>query len=466
MNDFEDQMEKLLEKAEALGASYAGVLYQRRDSETIEVDNKALKSYNSRSFSGLGVRVVHGGALGYASTSDMSREGLEGCLEQSVKAARAMESVEGETLRPIEVKTEDIELPVKVSPFDVPPEEKVSLALDANEAAWNSERIRSTRTRLGLKVDERIFLSSDGASVRVVTPLLGFGHSSVAEAGGVKEVISDSRSLCAGYEFIEGQDWNEFASEVSDLAVEAVASKTAPPGTYPVVVDQDVVGLVLHEALGHATEGDIVATGGSVLMGRLGTRIASDPVTIIDEGVVEGGYYYPYDDEGAEKGKTVLVENGMLKGYLTDRRSASRLDMEPTGNGRSQDFENFPIVRQTNYYMEPGDHSLEELVEGVDLGILVQGRGMRGGQVETGMGTFTFGVGPSRMIRDGEVQELVRGVVISGSVLDVLKTVDAIGDDFKMRTSAFGGCGKNAQQVKAGMGGPSMRAQKMTVGGQ
>jgi TldD protein len=466
MNYFEDEMEKLLEKAEALGASYAGVLYQRRDSEIIEADNKALKSYNSRSFSGLGVRVVHGGALGYASTSDMSREGLEICLEQSVKAARAMASSEGETLKSIEVVTVDVELPVKVSPFDVPPEEKVSLALDANEAAWNSDRIRSTRTRLGLIVDERIFKSSDGASVRVVTPLLGFGHSSVAEAGGVKEVIWDSRSMCAGYEFIDGQDWNGFASEVSDLAVEAVASRTAPPGTYPVVVDRDVVGLVLHEALGHATEGDIVATGGSVLMGKLGTRIASDTVTIIDEGVVEGGYYYPYDDEGAEKGKTALVEKGILTGYLTDRRSAKKLDTEPTGNGRSQDFENFPIVRQTNYYMEPGDHSLDELIEGVDLGILVQGKGMRGGQVETGMGTFTFGVGPSRMIRNGEAQELVRGVVISGSVLEVLKTVDAIGDDFKVRTSAFGGCGKNAQQVKTGMGGPSIRARRMTVGGQ
>jgi len=463
MNFFGDEMEKLLEKAEGLGASYAGVLYQRRDSESVQVDNKALKSYNSRSFSGLGVRVVHGGALGYASTSDMSWEGMEGCLEQSVKAARSMASAEGEVLRPIEVNAADVGLSVKVNPFDVPPEEKVSLALDANEAAWNSDSIRSTRTRLGLIVDERIFLSSDGASVRVATPLLGFGHSSVAEAGGVKEVIYDGRSMCAGYEFIEGQDWNEFASGVSDLAVEAVASKPAPPGTYPVVVDQNIVGLVLHEALGHATEGDIVATGGSVLKGKLGTRIASDHVTIIDEGVVEGGYFYPYDDEGVEKGKTVLVENGMLKGYLTDRRSASRLDMEPTGNGRSQDFENFPIVRQTNYYMEPGDHSLEELVEGVDLGILVQGRGMRGGQVETGMGTFTFGVGPSRMIRDGEAQELVRGVVISGSVLDVLKTVDAVGDDFKMRTS---NCGKNAQGVNVGMGGPSMRARRMTVGGQ
>ena len=463
MNFFEDEMEKLLEKAEGLDASYAGVLYQRRDSEGVEVNNKALKSYNSRSFSGLGVRVVHGGAPGYASTSDMSREGMKTCLEQSVKAARSMASAEDEALRPIEVNAADVGVSMKVNPFDVPPEEKVSLVLDADEAAWNSDSIRSTRTRLGFTVDERVFLSSEGASVRVVTPLLGFGHSSVAETRGVKESIYDGKSMCSGYEFIEGQDWNDFASGVSDLAVEAVASKSAPPGPYPVVVDQNIVGLVLHEALGHATEGDIVATGGSVLKGKLGTGIASDHVTIVDEGVVEGGYYYPYDEEGAKKGRTVLVEKGILKGYLTDRRSASRLDMESTGNGRSQDFENFPIVRQTNYYMQPGDHSLEELVEGVDLGILVLGRGMRGGDVDSGMGTFTFGVGPSRMIRDGEAQELVRGVVISGSVLDVLKTVDAVGDDFKMRPS---NCVKNAQQVNVGMGGPSIRALRMTVGGQ
>jgi len=245
-----------------------------------------------------------------------------------------------------------------------------------------------------------------------------------------------------------------------------VASKTAPPGTYPVVVDHDVVGLVLHEALGHATEGDIVATGGSVLQGKLDTRIASDIVTIIDEGVVEGGFYHPYDDEGAKKDATKLVDDGILSGFLTDRRSAKRLSLDPTGNGRVQDFENSPLVRQTNYYMKPGDHTVEELVEGIEFGILVQGRGMRGGQVETGMGTFTFSVGPSRIIKKGEVCELVRGVVISGSVLDVLKSVDAVGKDFKVRTGVFGGCGKAAQQVKTGMGGPSIRARRMTVGGR
>ena len=188
-------------------------------------------------------------------------------------------------------------------------------------------------------------------------------------------------------------------------------------------------------------------------------------MSIYDEGVIEGGYHLPYDDEGTQKGKLTLIEDGVLKSYLSDRRSAEKLGVESSGNGRSMDFENYPIVRMTNYYMAPGDHSLEELVEGVDFGILLQGKGGRGGQVDTGMGTFSFGVGPGRIIKNGEIQELVKGVVISGSVLDVLKSVDAVGKEFRMRTSVFGGCGKGGQWVKVGMGGPAIRA-KMTIGGR
>jgi TldD protein len=464
MEELLGKVGKLLDKAELAGASYADVRYEHLDTEIIEVENKVLKTYSSRSLSGVGIRVIRDGSIGFASTSEMDWQGLETALENAVKSARA-EPIHGKILGERGVNVVDVGLPMKVDPWDVPPEEKVGVAMDANTAAWNDDSVRSTLTRLGLRKDHRLFMSTEGAEVRVFTPLLGLGHNSVVEKGGVKEMIGSSESSCEGYEFIEGKDWNAFATEISDLALEAVASKTAPPGTYTVVVDQDVVGLVLHEALGHATEGDIVAAGGSVLKGRLGSEIASRIVSIYDEGVVEGGYYHPYDDEGTEKGKTILVENGKLKGYLTDRRSATELGLGCTGNGRAQDFENFAITRQTNYYMEPLDFTQEELVEDIDFGILVQGKGMKGGQVETGMGTFTFGVGPSRVIRKGEVGEVVRGVVISGSVLDVLKSVDAIGDNFKIRTGVFGGCGKDAQTVKTGMGGPSIRA-KMTVGGR
>ena len=368
-------------------------------------------------------------------------------------------------LGPQEINVVRDELTMKVNPYDVPPEEKVALALDTDGAAWNGDSIRNTSTRWGFILDQRTFISSEGAQVELTTPLIGMSVSSVAVHAGGKEGVGYSKSLCAGYEFMKEVDWGGFAEEISDLAAEAVKAETAPAGTYKVVVDPDVVGLVLHEALGHATEGDGVASGGSCLHGRLGSQIGSEHVTICDEGVVERGFHLPYDDEGTRKGKLTLIEDGVLKAYLNDRRSAKKLGVESSGNGRVQDFENSPIVRMTNYYVEPRDHSLEELVEGVEDGILIQGRGGRGGQVDSGMGTFSFGVGPSRIIKGGELRELVRGVVISGSVLDVLKSVDAVGKDWKMRASVFGGCGKGGQWVKVGMGGASMRAE-MTVGGR
>lgn len=460
-----DLFEKVLDYSDKLGASYAGLLYQRRDSETITVENQSLKSYVSDTKSGAGIRVVINGAMGFASTSDLSWGGLKATLEASVKGAKSMDGDGGETLTPPEVNKVDVKLPMKVDPLNVAPEDKVEMTLSTNKAAYNNERIRSTSTRWGFIKDHRLFMSTDGAYVKQVTPLIGLSHSSIAYEGGQKETIGYSKGLCSGYEFMSTINWDEFAVDISNLALEAVKAKSAPAGTYDVVVDPDVVGLVLHEALGHATEGDGVATGGSVLYGRLNDKIGSDLVTIYDEGVTEGGYYLPYDDEGSKKGKLTLIEDGILKSYLSDRRSAKKLGVESSGNGRSMDFENYPIVRMTNYYMAPGDNTIDELVEGVDFGIMLQGKGGRGGQVDTGMGTFSFGVGPGRIIRDGEPQELVRGLVISGSVLDVLKSVDAVGKETRMRTSVFGGCGKGGQWVKVGMGGPSIRA-KMTVGGR
>lgn len=458
-------LERILERAVGLGASYADVRYQRYDYETITVENKTLKSYSSRRLSGVGIRVALKGVVGYASTSDLSRNGIEKTLRNALKAAK---SISGEK-RPFskgEVNKAEVKLSTRTDPIDVPPEEKVSVALDANKAAWISDEVKNAVTMLGLSKDFRAFMSSEGAEVSVETTLVGLGHFSVARVKGVMERSRHSESMCAGFEFIESKDWNAFTADISELAIEAAGSRTPPPGTYTVVVDPRVVGLVLHEAFGHASEGDLVFTGDSVLDGKLGTQLASESVTIIDEGVVEGGYYYPFDDEGTRKGRTVVVENGVLRDYLHDRNSAQHFDAESTGNGRAQDFENLPIVRQTNYYMEPRDHKLEELVEGIDFGIYVRGKGAGGGQVETGMGTFTFGVGPSKVIRNGEMAETVRGVVISGLILETLKTVDAVGNDLEIRTNVFGGCGKMGQSVRVGFGGPHIRVRKMTVGGR
>ena len=459
------ELKELLEKAIKSGASYADIRYQRRDTEVITVENRMLKSYSSRRHSGVGIRVIMRGALGYASTSDLTQTGLERALNSAIKIAKSMKN--GKLgLKETTINKSNVKLSVKVDPFDVPPEEKVSIVMEANKAAWIREEIKSTITRLGLTKDFRYFISSEGAEVSVETCLVGLGHDSVAMVNGVMERVPYSESMCAGFEFIRSKDWNSFTSSISELAIEAASSKTPPPGTYTVVVDPRIVGLLLHEAFGHASEGDLITSGESVLHGKIGKQVASELVTIIDEGVVEGGYFYPFDDEGVKKGKTIIVEDGILKGYIHDRISALQFGAQPTGNGRAQDFENQPIVRQTNYYMQPGDYGFDELIEDIDFGIYVRGKGATGGQVEVGMGTFTFGVGPSKIIKDGKLTETLRGVVISGMILETLKTIDAVGKDLMMRTSVFGGCGKMGQSVPVGFGGPHVRVRKMTVGGR
>lgn len=459
------ELEKIFDRAVDLGASYADARYQCYDYELITVENKTLKSYSSRRLSGLGIRVAIKGAVGYASTSDLSRNNVEKTLENATKAAKSIKS-EKQPFGETEINTADVKLPIKTNPVDVSPEEKVSIALDANKAAWISDKIKSAITRLGLSNNFRLYISSEGAKVNVETTLVGLMHESVAKVNGVMERVPYSESMCAGFEFIKSKDWNSFTADISELAIEAASSKTPPPGTHPVVVDPEVFGVVLHEAFGHASEGDLVFTGDSVLHNKLGVQLASESVTVVDEGIVQGGYFCPFDDEGVKKERTVIVENGVLKSYLCDRHSALQFGVESTGNGRAQDFENIPIVRQTNYYLQPRDYKLEELIEDIDFGIYVREKGWTGGQVETGMGTFTFGVGPSKVIRNGELAETVRGVVISGSILETLKTVDAVGKDPKMTTSVFGACGKGGQRATVGMGGPHVRVRKMTVGGR
>ena len=463
--EIEGEMEKIIRKAVDLGVSYIDVRYQQYDYELITVENRALKSYSSRRLSGVGIRVALNGTIGYASTSNLTYAALEKTLENAIKAAK---SIKKEEKQQIEAEVSQIEMksPYKIDPFEIAPEEKVSAALDANKAAWINEKIKSAVTRLGMSKDYRFFVSSEGSRVITETSMIGIAHESIAKSNGIMERVPYQESKCAGYEFISSMDLNKFTEDISRLAVEAVESRTPPAGTYTVVVDPNVIGLLLHEAFGHASEGDLVSTRESVLYGKIGSQVASEHVTIIDEGVIEGGYFYPYDDEGVKKEKTFVVENGILKSYLHNRTSAYQFNVSSTGNGRAQDFENTPIVRQTNYYMEPRNYNFEELIEDVNFGIYIRGKGATGGQVEVGMGTFTFGVGPSKIIRNGELAETVRGVVISGFILETLKTIDAVGKDLTIRTSIFGGCGKMGQTVRVGFGGPHVRVRKMTVGGR
>ncbi len=461
-----DLLESLIEEALKLGASYADIRFQEVESSAITVENSLLKNYGKSSLSGVGVRVLVDNALGVASSTRLEPKHLREQVGNVVKAARTI-AKRADPIRLVDATPlrKSVRSPGSKTSDVLSDEEKISLVMDANKAA-TLKGITNRTTRLGWFEERRVFRSSEGAEVSLETMMTGLAHSSVAAtSSGQMESVSDNRSRCAGFEFILEGDWGRFTEEVSRLSLQAVEARAPKPRVYEVVADSDLIGLILHEAFGHASEGDLVATKESVLVGRRGDRIASPQVTLVDEGVVEGGYYLPFDDEGVEKGRQVIVEDGVLKCFLHSRETAFKLGVPSSGNARAQGFGSKPLVRQTNLFMERGDQSREELMEDIEDGLYLCGTGARGGQVNVALGTFTFRVGPSYTITKGEIGKMVRGVSISGTILETLQSVVAVGEDFAIRTSLFGGCGKGGQQVRTGFGGPYVRIKSMMVGG-
>lgn len=458
-------MDSLIKRAQKIGASYADVRYQSGISSTITIENGLLKRYETNELAGIGIRVIVDKAMGFASSTVLDPRLLSKKVTQAVKLAKTIKKrAEITVLSETKTKKKSSKSPFTKEPDSIFHEERISIALDANKAAM-TEGIRTSTTRLGWFHERRLFLSSEGSEITTETMMTGLSQSSVASHNGIMEYVYDGESRCAGFEFILSNDWRDFSKKVSESALQAAKAKTPPAGVYRVVVDPDLIGLILHEALGHASEGDLIITNESVLEGRLGQRVASPLVTIIDDGLVEDGYFLPYDDEGVEKTRQVVVEKGLLKGFLQSRETAHRMASSPTGNARAQGFGSRPLVRQSNFFMEKGDHSFEELVEDIDEGLYIRGRGSIGGEVDVGLGTFTFRCGPSYIIRHGEVEEMVRSVSVSGVVLETLKNVSAVGKDFEIETSLFGGCGKSGQMVRVGHGGPPVRIDKMSIGG-
>ncbi len=406
-------LDRILKKASTLGASYTDIRFQNYQEETIQIEDEKLDNFNSSNRVGIGVRVTVNNAVGFASTSDLNKKSVDETIRVAVKAAKSFTSKKGVFAQPKKLVQKQIFKPTKINPFDISPEEKVSLLIEANKAAKISDEIKSRTTIMGYSENYRYFISSEGFQSISSIPLIGIHHFSVASVNGKLERMGYGTGDCLGYDFITSRNWDDFTVDISELTVQAVNAVAPSSGTYTVIADPDLVGLLVHEAFGHAAEADLVFTGSSTLKDRLGEQLADEQVTIIDQGDIPGGYFVPFDDEGVMKEKTVILDKGVLKGYMHDRNSANELHVQPTGNARAQDFENQPQVRMTNTFIDNGKYSFDEMVEDIKTGIYIKRKGGGGGQVDTASGTFTFRCGESYMIRNGELAEPVRGVVLS-----------------------------------------------------
>lgn len=456
----------LLKLGEQLGIDFLDARIQRYHSELVVLDNGVVRELTVNEYQGVGIRVVVNGLVGYSSTNSLDKESIREAVERALKLAKA---VSKHTFK-VELYERPISKASLSSSFQVDPglidiSEKIELLRTMYTTTREIQGVASSLLRFGYEDDYRLYVSSRGDYVETHRKMIGAGARLIAHVEGVYESLNDAESAVAGWEFIKSIDWNEWIRERCKLVVETARAKHVKPGRYDIVLDNDMVGLMLHEAFGHASEGDIVMAGGSVLGGRIGEKVASELVSIIDDGLVPGGAWVPFDDEGTPKRKIYTVKNGVLQGFLHSLITAKALNQEPTGNARVMNYKYPLLVRQTNTYMEPRDWDPEEMIRDMKNGLYIRGRGALGGEVNPLTGAFTFTSGPSYIVENGELKQLVKGVMLSGLILETLRNVDAVGKDLVVRTSVFGGCGKSGQTVRVGDGGPHVRVRGFTIGG-
>lgn len=400
------------------------------------------------------VRVLKNGAWGVSFTTNPGK--MEDAGKSALKLANALDN--DVKLADIEPTQDNVKSKAKLKLQDVSLDEKKE-SMSAAEKAANLETIVSTTVNYVDGEGTTIFVNSEGTELQIEESRVALFMNAVAASDGIIQFGHKSTGGAAGFEVIQKEDLEKFGRITAEKAVRLLKAELPPSGKFPVVMDPELTGVFIHEALGHASEADLILQNDSILKGKMGTQIGSSLVTIIDDATMDAFGYYPYDSEGVKTRKNILVKDGVLRSLLSSRETASQLDITPSGNARSVVGDQ-PIVRMSNTYLQPGELKFEELIEDMDSGIYL--KGSRGGQVDTGKGVFQFNAAESFLIEDGEVTNPLRDVSLSGNILEMLLKVDGLGSDFKM---GVGFCGKSGQTVPVGDGGPHVRVKEATVGG-
>jgi len=420
----------------------------------IVLDNGKLEEISEVPFQGAAIRALSGGAWGFITSDNL--DNLSEKVEMAQRIARKIGSKDEISLAKVPAG-QSINIPVKKDPRDLSLEEKVELLKEIENAA-RIAGISSTQAVYSEVELTTQYNSSEGLDLNSEMIRTGFMISAVAARDGIMQTSGEGRSAVAGLELFDREDPLKLARETAQTAVALLDAQVPKGGTFPVVLDQELAGVFVHEAVGHACEADIVLEGSSCLEGKMGQKIGSDLVTVLDDPSLMQNGYYPFDDEGSMSQETVLIKDGVLNAYLHSRETAGRLGGVPR-NARAQGTDR-PVVRMSNTYMANGDWKLEEILS--ELGDGVYLAGSRGGQVSTAEGVFQFNAKRGYLVKDGELTALLRDVSLSGKILEILKNVKAVGDDLKFNS---GRCGKSGQLVPVSDGSPHLLIEKATVGG-
>ena len=454
MEEYIDLFEKIIAKT-IPQVDYMDVRAGMSNNTSILMKDGDVDEINTGISLGARIRVLKNGAWGFAYTTDLSK-----LNEITDTAIQLSNSLTGDVeLSESEVIKDKVKVDVKIPFNDISIEEKKEIMKDANDAA-SIEKVNSTTVSYSDGEINEIFMNSEGSEIQTFTSKIRMALNASATDGEIIQFGHGSIGGVKGFELIRETDIEGFGREIGEKAVRLLEAEAAPSGKYPVIADPQLTGVLIHEALGHAVEADLILQNDSILKDKMGEMIASDIVNIFDDASLKDGFgYYPYDVEGVKTKPNQLVKDGKLVSLLNSRETASKFGMKSSGNARSI-ISDQPIVRMSNTYLQPGDSSFEELFEDVDDGIYL--KGSRGGQVDTGKGIFQFNAAEGYLIKNGEITTPLRDVSLSGNILETLKNIDAIGNDFEL---SVGFCGKDGQTAPVGDGGPHTRILNALVGG-
>lgn len=458
----ENDLQNVLDQMMGNSINRADLYFQTSRHESWVLEDGIVKEGNYNIEQGVGVRAISGEKTGFAYSDEI----VLPALNQAANAAKTIARAGQQSSMQAWKKNETHQLYLPVDPLHtLTADDKIDLLRQVDaEARKQDPRIKQVIVSLVGVHEVVLVASSDGTLNADVRPLVRMNVTVIAEKGDKREQASSGGGGRVGYEyFIEDGRALEFAREAVRQALVNLDAVAAPAGSMPVVLGPGWPGVLLHEAVGHGLEGDFNRKGSSAFSGRIGERVASPLCTVVDDGTLDNRRgSLNMDDEGTTTQQTVLIENGILKGYMQDKMNAELMGTESTGNGRRESYAHLPMPRMTNTYMLAGQHNPQEIIESVEKGLYAVNFG--GGQVDITSGKFVFSTSEAYLIENGKVTRPVKGATLIGNGPDVLTRVSMLGDDLEL-DSGVGVCGKEGQSVPVGVGQPTMKIDSLTVGG-
>ncbi len=455
------KLEQVFGTLAARRVDYADLYFQYSRFEGWSLEEGIVKSGSFNIEQGVGVRAISGEKTAFAYSDEISFN----ALQDAARATRAIAAA-GQVKR---VKANAGSLPVPLYPAldplaSLPSEAKVAL-LEKLERKCRAldPRVTQVMASLGGEYEVVLIARGDGSIAADVRPLVRLSVQVIAEQNGRRETGSAGGGGRGDYSHFSAARLDEYARQAVSQALTNLAARPAPAGAMTVVLGPGWPGVLLHEAVGHGLEGDFNRKGSSAFAGRMGQRVAAPGVTVVDDGTLPGRRgSLTVDDEGNPTRRTVLIEDGVLRGYMQDSLNARLMKMPLTGNARRESFAHVTLPRMTNTYMLAGSHDPKEIIASVKKGLYATNFG--GGQVDITNGKFVFSAAEAYLIEDGKVTHPVKGATLIGNGPDALTRVRMIGNDLAL-DSGIGTCGKEGQSVPVGVGQPTLKIEGLTVGG-